>query len=281
MERINFKEVRDLGKVLRDSAQFIRQNFVPLFKASLLYVIVPIIVGGILVGMGTSQMYSNMGNPESISNPFHFIQQLAPGYLLVSIAYMIFYIFCISYIKKYVNGDELLDSSSLFAEVKKHIFKVFLGGIVVVFLVYLGFILCVVPGVYLSIVLAHVFAIAIVEDKSFGKSFSKSFEIIKGKWWDSFILFFVTSIINGAIAFIVILPMYIFMFVNMFSSIKENDPSGAMSSMSSLGWFMPFYILVYLVLTFIIATVVTMNYYSLIEATEGVGEKEDIDSIGM
>lgn len=281
METINFRESADLGKILQKSAQFFRQNFIGICKASLLLVVIPFIIGSVFIGMGVSKMYSgmdeNLGNPSYI---FEYVWQLLPGYILMGVALVLTYVICLSYIKHYVNGVETITQKTVMQDVKKHFLKVFFGGLLIAIICYIGFFLCLVPGIYLAVVLSHLFAIAIVEDKSFGASFSKSFAIIKGNWWNSFLLYLVTSLIVAGISFLVILPTYIIMGVSMFKNVQSGTPEKMFESISGLAWFAPLYMVIYFI-TLVVTTIVqAANYYNLVERQEGIGEKSAIESVG-
>ena len=284
MERINFREFGDLGKILNKSAMFIRYNFIPIIKASSILVFIPLVIGLILLGISTSSFYSNLGisldDPYSFTNPFGLMIMMLPSYLLISISLMMFYIIGISYMKHYVNGEENITQQTVYKDVKKHFLKVFFGGLLTIIITYIGMIFCLIPGIYLAVVFSHLFCIAIIEDKGYGNSFNRSFTIIKGQWWNSLLLYFVSTLIVAGISFIMILPMYIVMFAGMFKNIESNNPEAMFESMSYMGWFMPLYLLAYVVNILITATIQTTNYYSLVEAKEGIGEKGAIENIG-
>lgn len=282
---MNLKKTRSIGENLSVSANFIRENFMSIMKATLVVVILPLLFGAILIGFSMSNMYSdlanNMQNPGAY-NPLSTFAGLMPGYLIIGISSCIFYIMCVSYIKHYVNRVEDITRSMLLDDVKKNIIKVIFGGILLAFLMTLGFMLCFFPGIYLSVVFAHIFAIAIIEAKDFGTSFSRAFKIIKGKWWESFLLFFITYIISLGLAFIIVIPMYAILGISMFSASKTGDPSQIMESMSSImSWIMPLYILMSIVITLLFTTVSSVNYYSMVEEKEGLGERDDINNIGQ
>lgn len=284
MERINFREVGDIGKLLPKSAQFFRQNFISIVKSSLLIVLIPFAIGTYLTTSSMSALYSGLGanlnDSNQLINTFSMFSKMIPGYFLISVSFMLFYIVCISYIKQYVNGVELIDQKSVLKDVKKHILKVIFGGFLTLIMIYIGTVLCLIPGIYLAIVFSQLFVIAIVEDLGFGKAFSKSFKIIKGKWWESFLLYLVSSLIISGISFIMVLPMYITLFAGMFKNMDSNNPEAMLQNMGSMAWFVPLYMLVYLVITMIMAIIQSANYYNLVEAQEGLGEKSDIENIG-
>ncbi len=280
MERINFREQADLGMILQKSAQFIRQNFIGIMKSSLLIILLPLLLGTFLLANSTMNLYAvaevNMNNPSDILSLY---TGLLPGYFCVSIAFMLFYISCVSYIKQYANGVEVINQNTVFAELKKHILTVFFGGFLVAILAYVGVILCVFPGIYLAIVFSHIFCIVIIEDKGFGTAFNRSFKIIKGNWWNSFALYFVSTIISGAISFVMLLPAYIYSVVVIFMGVTSEDPN-LTGLGNAAGGLVLFSMLAYIVSFLIMATIQSANYYNLIERQEGVGEKLDIESFG-
>lgn len=285
MERVNFREEREVGPTLHDSATFIRRNLIPFLKSCFLVAIVPMLIAGVAMGMSLSSFYADLGsgyeNPNTITDPISFMKDFSLSYLIMGIALAIYFIMGIAYIKQYVNGEEYINQSSLLTELKKNFLKIFFGGILVGIIVGIGSMLCFLPGIYLAVVLIHFSAIIIIEEKGVGSSIARSFKLIKGKWWDTFLLYFVTYLINAGISFIGILPLYIVMIINMVSGIQSNDPTQITESMTMVSWMMPLYMLISLVVTFVLITVSTMRYYSLVEGKEGTGEKGEIESIGV
>lgn len=282
MERINFKEVRGLGEIIQDAAKFIRQNFVKIIKLSLLWVFVPLIIGSVLVSFLMKGAINDMMGNIDTYNPFAMMGKMIPGYIIMGFAMTFLAIIVLSYMRRYTEGSPDMVMGDVVNEIKQNFLKVFLGSIVILITVYLGFILCLIPGIYLGVVLAPIFSIMVIEGVGFPTAWKRCFALIKGQWWNTFGLYLVTLLINMAITSVVIIPMYAVMFARMFTGLKDNpnDPSTIMESMGAMSWFMPIAYLISFVTFFIFMTVISFKYYSLVELKEGVGEKEAIDEIG-
>jgi hypothetical protein len=195
---------------------------------------------------------------------------------------MTFYlILVVAYIKQYEKGEENITFDTLWPEMRRNFFKVFFSAILLFIVIYIGFIFCLIPGIFLAVALAPLLIIMVTEERRFGDSWSRSFFLTRDHWWESFGLYFVTALINMAISFIIILPMYIFIFVKMFAGFRDypEDPEMAMDGMSAMSWFMPVFFLLSLLTNMIFITVITFKYYSLVEVKEGLGEKEAIENI--
>ncbi|NOZ34417.1 MAG: hypothetical protein GXO80_03855, partial [Chlorobi bacterium] len=89
-----------------------------------------------------------------------------------------------SYISLYVSkGKGNFTKDDVGELLKKNLWKVFGAGILVYIMVVIGFLLFYIPGIYLAVATIFIFLIIIYENKSATESISRSFEIIKGKWW--------------------------------------------------------------------------------------------------
>lgn len=283
MERINFREVRDLGQILQDSAKFIRQNFLKILKPSLIVVFVPIIIGSAIFALKMHDLYSTMGQ-EYYNESFLFSSMwgMFGGLFFILIAMLLFYIVSSGYIKQYVNGIENINFNSIWPEIRKNFFKILFSGILLIIIIYIGFLLCIFPGIYLSVVLANLLLIMIIEDVGFGDAWNRSFSLIKEKWWSTFGLYFLTYIICMAVSYVAVLPVYAIMGIQMFTGFGQNseDPAAVFESMSNVAWIMPVYFLIGLLVVMVNITVIAFKYYSLVEEKEGIGEKESIENIG-
>lgn len=65
--------------------------------------------------------------------------------------------------------------------------------------VMLGLFVLVIPGLYLSVMLSLFFIVKLVEGTGFGATIGRCWQLIKGKWWSTFGLIFVMSLLLGAL----------------------------------------------------------------------------------
>ncbi|MEP5240612.1 MAG: hypothetical protein ABJQ38_16830, partial [Flavobacteriaceae bacterium] len=82
MNRINFKQERDLGATLQDASTFIKQNFVKIMKPTLIVAIIPMLIGTFFMVTAMQTMYSDIG---AMSDPLEMYSNMAgmvPAYFL-------------------------------------------------------------------------------------------------------------------------------------------------------------------------------------------------------
>lgn len=281
MEKINFREIKDLGGVLQDASKFIRQNFMQMMKPAFAVAIIPAVLGGILLAGGMKSMFmlsvESPGDPTAV---FANMAGMVPGYILLFVAHLASYTIFIAYVKAYVSGVENITFSDLMSVLKSKGVLLFFGSIVLLIAIYVGLILCVIPGVYLAIVLAHFYPVVIIEEVGFATGWKRCFHLIRDNWWPTFGLYFVTYLISMGLFVVFYIPTYLTMMFQMVESSQEGDPTAAFETMGTMmSMLMPFYFLLSLVMSVLYAVVSSMKYYSLVESRDGSAEKELIDSI--
>ncbi|HXU28788.1 MAG TPA: hypothetical protein VN698_16280, partial [Bacteroidia bacterium] len=90
---------------------------------------------------------------------------------------------------------------------KYYFFRVLGSGIVMAFLILIGALLCIIPGIYIANVFYLVIPIIVIENTSFGFAFNKSFRLIKDNWWFVFGVVFVTNLIVGVASSFASIPI--------------------------------------------------------------------------
>ena len=281
MERINFKQERDLGATLQDASTFIKQNFFKMMKPTLLVVAIPLLLGSVMIFTGLQDMFGNMeAMNEDPTMIFSFMGEMFVSYFMIIIALILSYVMFYGYIKLYVAGQEEITLGDLMPILKSKGISLTFSAILLFILMYIGLFLCVLPGIYLSIVFVHFFVISIVEETGFCETWKRSFFLIKDNWWYAFGLYFVTYLISLGIMMIFYIPIYAIMGVELLSAVEQNDPAAAMSNyMSSMSYVFPFYYLAALLMSLLFSVVSALCYFSLVEQKEGTGERELIDSL--
>ena len=137
-------------------------------------------------------------------------------------------------------------------------------------------VLLIIPGIYVSVALMIIYIVGLIEDKGFFDSMSRSFYLVKNKWWLTFGLLIVLSLIQGFLGFLFQVPQYIAMFVIAFNSVDGNGTDSFTE--------------IILIVTTIISTLnfifyaislvgIAFHYFSLVEQKEAKGLLDKIDSI--
>jgi len=153
-------------------------------------------------------------------------------------------------------------------------------GILVAIILTFAAVFFIIPAVYLSIVLSLVVPIVMIEGKGFGEAFNRCFTLISGKWWSTFGLILVTSIIASVMALVFTIPQSIFSFI-----ISSHKVSGEVVEPAL--WEQTGLIISSMVGTFgasllscIVIIAVMFQYYNLVERKESKGLLSKVERFG-
>lgn len=271
-EWINLREERDFGEKFNATFQFARQNFKNL-SLVLLFLGAPLLIVGNLIAayMQADLQIGNVNYSQGLPDGFWTLYMVVvPVYL---IAYSWLMTVTYAYVTEYLNGNRDITPGQVFRRASQKIVKIILSSIIIAIMVTFGFVLLVIPGIYLVVALTFVQAIILVEDAPVFKSISRSISLIKGKWWSTFGLVVVMSIVVGIMQLVFTIPMYINLFVkglhqNLFSFDAGTIISNAFATlgMSLL------YPLLFIAIAF--------QYFNMVERHESKGLMNEIDMAG-
>jgi hypothetical protein len=271
-EWINLREERDFGEKFNATFLFARQNFKSV-SLCLLYLGAPLmIVASLFVAYMQADMqigtidYSK-GLPEGIGILYLVI---VPVYL---IAYSWLMTVTYSYITEYLNGNREITPAQVFSRASHKIGKIIVLNIITGIMIFFALILLVIPGIYLAVALTFVQVILVVEDVPVFKSISRSMSLIKEKWWSTFGLVFVMSIVLAIMQLIFAIPTYISLF---FKALHQNlfafDAGTIISNMIAAIGISLLYPLLFVAIAF--------QYFNMVERHEGKGLMNEIDLAG-
>ncbi|MFD0931214.1 hypothetical protein ACFQ0R_01235 [Psychroflexus salinarum] len=287
---INFKKERDLGSIISDTFKFIREEYKSIFRLYIKH------VGWLLllvVAMSTYYQYESLnitGDFLSNGNPQDFLLEMISEtglaillLSLTSIAYSALSITTInSIIKSYVKNEGEIKDEDVSHFISQFFGNSLLSLIVVGILVSIGFLLCVLPGIYLIVPLSLIFPIIVFQEKSFSDAFSECFKLIKQNWWISFATLLIISILIWLISGLFQLPIVIMSAMETFTSIEETGAAGT-ANLASNWLYMTFYVLSALaqyILGIVTLISIALIYFNLNEYHNKTGTLEDIDRIG-
>ncbi len=167
----------------------------------------------------------NIERSESTLNIFLLFFLVLAFLLSIIVVYVMAQATTLYYIKSYANNKGQAD----FYEVKKDVYAAFwkfIGlGILVGLSIGVGFMFCIIPGVYLYVPLALSFSILVFNRKGVSDAYSYSFTLVKDYWWMTFASFLVVGIIVTVAGYAFSLPstLYTWMKMGVFSG--EVDPA--------------------------------------------------------
>ncbi|MCZ7611268.1 MAG: hypothetical protein M5U17_14050 [Ignavibacterium sp.] len=296
--KIEFMRYRDFGQILNSTFEFIRQNFLPLLK-SLIFIVGPfLLITGILLGFYQKSVFT-IFNITSFSQMGIIILLLIISiFLAMQMMLTTVYSFILIYLSKTestpISIEEVWDS------VKQNFFKILaltavIFFMIVIYLLIFSFIIATVSSrtssigltvllffilfvlfVFFVVKMCLTYMIMLYERTGIWASIRRSFYLTINKWWFSFGLIFVLSLIQSLMGFIFQIPQYIIMFTTMFNSLDGSGVSGVTE--------------IFIMLTSIIAafqyllfslTIIALAflYFSIVEQKEGKGLIERIESI--
>ncbi|MBC8054826.1 MAG: hypothetical protein H7Y13_17340 [Sphingobacteriaceae bacterium] len=272
-QNIEFRQVRDFGQLVNDTFIFGKQNLKPLLKA------VFTICGFFLIASCVAAIFYALRLQGSMESG----EIVKPGqvfgweYALNLISMLLFYtsialtVFC--YINLYIQkGNEAPGVEEVWENAKYYFLRVLGSGLLLAILFMVGVVLCVIPGIYLWPITSLMIAIMIFENGTFSYSFDRGFKLIKGSWWTTFGAMFIVFLVLFAATMAVVLPVSLLTAGSIFLTKTQASTPILILNTVLQSFAQIFYALPYIV--------VSLCYFSLVEAKEGTGLMERVDMIG-
>lgn len=284
---IEFKKQRELGDILSDTFTFFRKEFKPFFTTYFKIVgpfllVMILAMAGYLYYAGNSFNLLFFGSAAEINN-IAVISVIALFYLLSLVAvYTISQSTVLHYIKSYANGGGTTNFETIQKEVYASFWS-FIGlGTLVGLSIMVGFIFCIIPGVYLYATLMLAFSILVFDKMGALDAYGYSFKLVKDEWWMTFATFFVIGIIVVIATYAFSIPLAIYQWV------KMGIFSGEMNAESMFDIFKdPIYIFLNVIgtvmqflLNLISVIAGVFIYFNLNEKKNFTGTYERIESLG-
>ena len=192
---------REFGEFISTPITFFVQEFKLLAKSLLFFVGPFIVLELVLINyfhLGYSQDFMDMFTEEGLAgnqrgNSIIRLVELFQSVMLYSTMGV--------YVKLYVErGKGKFDTPDIWKGIRKFYWPVLGGQVLAGLMIVIGFLLIIIPGIYLAVVMSVLFVIIIFEEEGVGKAISRTFEIFKGNWWTAF----GTFIVMGLMFFIII-----------------------------------------------------------------------------
>lgn len=228
--QIKFYKLRDFGAKMNATVEFLRENIGRLFL-NLLFIAGPIaLLMSLLFGnlMGSMFDFSRIEDPSQAGSVFAFLGGNYFLMLLISwLATSMVITVTFTYIRLYNEGiaKETGISDLLRLALKKYGGILLLGILVFVTTIFAAFLL-VIPGIIVGVILSLAYPIYMFEDVTPGDAFTRSFTLVKEKWWSTFGLLIISGIMAYVVQLVFSLPMMLVYFTNLFSLVEEvqNNP---------------------------------------------------------
>ncbi|MDT8415845.1 MAG: hypothetical protein RQ735_10785 [Flavobacteriaceae bacterium] len=281
---INFYKERNFESLFSDTFRFIRQEFKP-FLTTILKITGPWLVLLLIGYVGYS--YS-MG--DFLDNVLATYEEVTPIQGIVSIIVMIVgavgaYVLAQASVLYYIDSYNRNEGIAVFEEVSRNAYQYFFSfwglGFVSGILFIIGFVFCIIPGIYLWVPLTLSFPVLAFQKKGVFESVGYTFTLIKDEWWNSFGFLFVLVLLLSIAGSAFSIPTIIYSFAKMFTG-GELDPENIANlskdyiyiTLNTLGLVLQF------VLNFASIVGGAFLYFSLQEKNTQTGTLSEIDKLG-
>ena len=231
---INFKQERDFGDLFNATFSFISQEFKQLATAILYFVFPLLLLSSIAMtvySIKSNEMmhsFAESGAKDPLA-VFTMMGSLS-GYIVLTMAislaaYAMMMSAVYGYIKLFIqHGSQGFTMNDVWAQISKNFFSFLVATFVTGLVVALGFVLCIVPGIYLGVALSIVLCIMIFEEKSFVDAFGRSMRLINKSWWQTFAVIIITTIIIYMLMLLFAIPNMLMGFKSYFTNIRSGQP---------------------------------------------------------
>lgn len=310
---IEFHQARDFSKKINATFEFLKQNFKSFFKSLLYLAGPPMLLGSILAGNLYSGYFNFVGTMSQNQDPDIITDYIGSPVLWAEIGLAVLLMFVagvmiVSVVYNYMleydaSKTNRIDVNTIWDRVRKT-FPTYLGTIflywfllvvayflvvlVIVgavalspFLAFFAAVAVIIGLIYVVITMSLLFVIQAFERKNFFEAASRCFYLIKDKWWSTFGLLFILSMVQSTISSIFLIPWYINFFVTMMHSIEGGpmeDPSFFQELINNI--FMTLYFLVSFLLYSLPLVALAFQYFNLVELKEAKGLLSRIDTLG-
>lgn len=312
---IEFEQTRDFSKKLNATFEFLKQNFKPLTKSLLFIAGPPMLIGSILAGnlyIGyMSFVTGSSRNPETpqmmvnyLSSPTLWLQ-IGGAALLMLLSFVVIVSVVNNYLLEYkVAQSNTIEVDTIWERVRSTLpmylgttlmyWLLVLAGYIAIILIVAGAgILSVWFGVlagfltvggfiYMLVTLSLVFIVRAWEKAGFFEAVKRCFVLIRDKWWSTFGLLVVITLIQSTISSAFLIPWYFNFIVTMMHSLEGNpvpEPSFVSELINNV--FMTLYFIANFLLYTLPLLGLAFQYFNLVELKEAKGLLTKIDTIGQ
>ncbi|TKC60334.1 hypothetical protein FBD94_15625 [Pedobacter hiemivivus] len=280
MPNLELKKAREFGEIINDTFLFIRQNFRPLLKMFAYlcgFFILTGMVAGIMqqleMDIALNHLKQSKGSWQAtMATLFTFNYLLVVVFSIFSSAAIL--VSTLSYIALYIQKGNVAPSpEEVWGYFKYYYFRLFLSNIIAILFISLGFLFCLLPGIYLFPAMSLLVSIMVLENTNFQYAFSRSFKLLKNQWWVTAGAMFIIWVIAYACMSFAAIPTLVLKMGGAFFPGLE-------------GWSKMFTIigvvLQYLSYVFMVIPVigVSLCYFNLVEVQESTGLMDRINQFG-
>lgn len=210
--KIELAKPRDFGEVISDTFQFIRQNFKDLLKNYFIFCGFFMVAGAASTFLQQYRVMtlvraSTAGEPPTFNNFSTMWLSYAATVIIILLMYAAVTVTTLSYMALYKQkGNVAPTSEEIWGYFKYYYLRVLITNLLTSILLGLGFVLCLIPGIWLFPIVSIIFPIMIMENASLSFAFNRAFTLINNNWWITAGCIFVIWIVTYFMMMFVTLP---------------------------------------------------------------------------
>lgn len=290
---IEFRKERNFGDIFGSAIEFIRQEHKKFGFVILVYVLPFLVITSLVLILIQSNFLSASRNISDMATTgnYSYFGDFFFYYFLMLACYVVAHTMLITatygYVDLYVKkGKDGFESSDVWNRMRRFFFPVLGTNIVVGIITIIGFVFCLIPGIYLGISLSLILIALIYENKGFGDAFSRSFDLTKRDWWVTFAIVLVALLLVSALSYVIQLPAIIIGMGSFWTTMQETISKPG--SVSGEDMFSTTYIVVtslLSVLTYILYIIphliLSFQYFNLVERLEKPSLINRIEQMGQ
>jgi hypothetical protein len=259
----DFRQERDFGAKIGATFEFLGAHWRPLGRCLLYFVLPPTLLMGVALGISQTQAFDNINVLPSA------------GLLLSTVAYSLMgatvYGYVLSCLR--LESDQDVSPRVVWEQVRRLVPRFLLASVVAGVLLILGFMVLLIPGIYLLVPLSLMWIVQAFENQAIGGAISRSISLARGKWWSTFGLMFVLTLLLGILNVVFQLPQLLATLSKMMRwSWLASDvfivACNVVSSAASMLLYTPLFV------------ALLFQYFNLVERKEGVGLRSLVNSLG-
>jgi len=278
-QKVELRKIRDFSDNINVTFVFIKQNVRPLLTSFLAIAGIFMLATAIYAGIYQSNfgsLFEHLVQPNkpfngSLNNVFGYQYFLAIlfGWLNITVMQTVIVAYMLAY---YNNQNQPPTIDAVWKQTLPYLLPLLLYSILNALVMAFGLVLCILPGIFIIVVLMPFPAVVMIEKRSYGDAFNRCFALVKNNFWISlglylivYIMYSFSSGIISAIVGAVTGVLFYFTTKNMTGTV------GIITSILSIFSYV-FYIVFFVS--------VVLHYFNLSEQIDGTGILARLDSIG-
>jgi len=267
-QKFELNASRDFNEIVSDTILFFKQTWKPLFRAYFSICGVFMVVSLVVAILNQIKMEQSIAEGTSRFTIYYFLS-LFIGIINGTAILTTVLSFIVLYKDK---GNETPVVEEVWSYFKFYFIRILGAVIVLTVCNVLGFVFCLIPGIYLLPVFGLICPIIVMENGTFGYAFNRAFKLMKKEWWRVFGALVVISIVCFAATVIFLAP------VMLLTEVYALVSGASIAHIYQYPLLVITQLLQFLNVLPIIA--ITLAYYSLTEQKEGTSLNERIDTFG-